>query len=343
MACAWAARALQIACALIGAAGPAHGRDTLKLATWNLEWLMTAETFDRLARGCRPAYGGAEGREIPCDIVEPAERSKRRDPEDFARLREYAARLDADVIALQEVDGADAARLVFPDHDFCFTRRDHVQNVGFAVRRGIPFRCAEYAALGLEPDGTRWGADLALYPGSGRELRLLSVHLKSGCPGQLLTNPKQDCARLAAQVPVLEQWIDARARAGAPFAVLGDFNRRLARERHSARDRHGRLMAMWPELDDADPPEADLTNVTQGQPYRRCRPGERYEAFIDHIVVSRSLAERIVPGSFVQLVYDRDEPRRAKLSDHCPIAVTVRLSAHLTSAQPAQPSSPFRP
>ena len=320
-----AARALQFACALLCAASPVHGRDTLKLATWNLEWLMTTETFDRLAGSCQREYAGAEGREIPCDIVEPEERSKRRAPEDFTRLRDYAARLDADVIALQEVDGAQAARLVFPGHEFCFTRRDHVQNVGFAIRRGIPFRCADYTPLALEPGGTRWGADLTLFPGSGQELRLLSVHLKSGCPSQVLTNPREECVLLAAQVPVLERWIDARAREGVPFAVLGDFNRRLSRERHTARDRHGRLVAMWPELDDADPPEADLTNATQGQPYRRCRPGDRYDAFIDHILLSRSLAERAVPGSFEQLTYDREDTRHAKLSDHCPIAVTVRL------------------
>jgi endonuclease/exonuclease/phosphatase family metal-dependent hydrolase len=338
-----AARALLLAAALICAAGAAHARDALKLATWNLEWLMTAETFDRLARSCRTEYGGGEGREIPCDIVEPAQRSRRRDPQDFAKLRDYARWLDADVIALQEVDGADAARLVFPDHEFCFTGREHVQNVGFAVRRGIAFRCADYTPLALEPGGTRWGADLTLHPGSGRELRLLSVHLKSGCAGQPLTNPKEDCRRLAEQVPVLERWIDARAREGVLFAVLGDFNRRLTRERHSARDRHGRLVAMWPELDDGQPPEADLTNVTQGQPYRKCRLGERYEAFIDHILVSRSLAELIVPGSFEQLVYDREEAGRAKLSDHCPIAVTVRLSAQLISPLPAPPSSPSRP
>ena len=44
--------------------------------------------------------------------------------------------------------------------------------------------------------------------------------------------------------------IDQRAAQGVAFAVLGDFNRRLARERHTARDRHGKLVAMWPELDD---------------------------------------------------------------------------------------------
>jgi endonuclease/exonuclease/phosphatase family metal-dependent hydrolase len=318
------ARILLGFCALLCAASAGHCRDTIKLATWNLEWLMTTATFDRLARTCRRDYAGGGGREIPCDLVAPPERSMRRTPADFARLREYARRLDADVVALQEVDGPAAASLVFPDHAFCFTRRGHVQNVGFAVRPGIPFRCADYAALALDGDGLRWGADLTLYPGGARQMRLLSVHLKSGCPRQILTNRRDHCQRLAEQVPVLERWIDARAIESVPFALLGDFNRRLARERFSARDRHGRLIAMWPELDDGDPPEADLTNVTSGQPYRPCALGERYNDFIDHIVLSRSLAARAVPGSFQQLTFDREDSRKGRLSDHCPVAVTLR-------------------
>lgn len=319
-----ALRVLLIACTLLWPALPGFARETLKLATWNLEWLMTTATFDRLARSCSRDYVSGEEREIPCDIVEPPPRSMRRSSADFARLQEYARRLDADVVALQEVDGPSAAALVFPDYSFCFTRRSHVQNVGFAVRAGIPFRCADYAALGLDSDGLRWGADLTLFPGSARQLQLLSVHLKSGCPSQLLSNRREECRRLAEQVPVLEQWIDAHAAQDTPFAVLGDFNRRLVRERHTARDRHGKLIAMWPELDDGDPPEANLTNVTSGQLYRPCWLGDRYEAFIDHIVLSRSLAARLVPGSFEQITYDREDSRRARLSDHCPIAVTLR-------------------
>ena len=173
---------------------------------------------------------------------------------------------------------------------------------------GLSFRCADYAALALDSDGLRWGAELTLFPGSGRQMQLLSVHLKSGCPSQLLSNRREDCQRLAEQVPVLERWIDAHAAQGTRFAVLGDFNRRLARERHTARDRHGKLIAMWPELDDGDPPEADLTNVTSGQLYRPCSLGERYDAFIDHIVLSRTLAAQLVPGSFEQITYDRGTP-----------------------------------
>ena len=74
---------------------------------------------------------------MPCDVAHELARSG----EDIAALRRYAQDLDADIVALQEVDGAEAARLVFPDYEFCFSGRVAVQNNGFAIRRGLPFAC----------------------------------------------------------------------------------------------------------------------------------------------------------------------------------------------------------
>ena len=66
------------------------------------------------------------------------ERSSR----DFEALAAYGRELDADVIALQEVDGAQAAQLVLPGYQFCFTSRRHPQNNGFAIRarHAVPVR-----------------------------------------------------------------------------------------------------------------------------------------------------------------------------------------------------------
>jgi len=320
----WLSAAL--AClALLAAPHAAAQQRSLRLATWNLEWLIAPEAFERLAESCRDEPPPGEGRWIPCDIAAPGERSVRRTAADFAKLREYALRLDADVIAVQEVDGARAARLVFPDHDFCFTRRVHVQNVGFAIRPGVPFRCADYPDLGLEASRVRWGADLTLFPGSQSEVRVLAVHLKSGCHGERLTSERHDCRTLAEQVPILERWIDARARAGVPFAVAGDFNRRFSSERREARDRFGRLTAIWPELDDGSPPEADLTDATRVPRDARCFPQASRRASIDHIVLSRSLAARLVPGSMRRVTYATADARSFRLSDHCPVAVTLEL------------------
>ena len=320
----------RLAAALAGIAllfaphAPAQQR-ALRLATWNLEWLIAPEVFDRLAASCRDEPEPGEGRWIPCDIAASGERSARRTAEDFVKLREYALRLDADVIALQEVDGPQAARLVFPDHEFCFTRRVHLQNVGFAIRPGVPFRCRDYPELGLADSRLRWGADLTLFPGSRGEMRVLAVHLKSGCHGERLTSERRDCQALAEQVPILERWIDARAREGIPFAVAGDFNRRFSSERRYARDRFGRLTAMWPEIDDGSPPEADLTDATRVRRDARCFPQDSHTAAIDHIVLSRSLTARLVPGSMRRVTYSTADARRFRLSDHCPVAVTLEL------------------
>ncbi len=168
----------------------------------------------------------ADVRQVPCDVAFRLERSSR----DFSMLASYARELDADVIALQETDGAEAARLVFPDYQFCFTGREHVQNTGFAIRRGIAFRCGpDVRELSLG-DTLRRGKELTLFPGEPGEIRLLSIHLKSGCGSKPLAAAEKACRELARQAPALEAWIDTQAREGHRFAVLGDFNRDLLSE-----------------------------------------------------------------------------------------------------------------
>ena len=66
----------------------------------------------------------------------PSRGANRAAPADYASLRHYAATLAADIVALQEVDGPEAAALVFPGYDYCFSTRAHTQKNGFAIRRG---------------------------------------------------------------------------------------------------------------------------------------------------------------------------------------------------------------
>lgn len=306
-----------------GRAAAPTTRPSLKLATWNLEWLISPEVFQELRPTCTASGERVQGEErrIPCDVAGRLERSAR----DFAALARYARRLDADVIALQEVDGEAAARRVFPDYDFCFTARRHVQNTGFAIRHGLRHRCgADLRALSLG-DSVRRGAELILFPGEPREIRLLAVHLKSGCGRRLLDDPKRDCGVLARQAGALERWIDDQALAGRRFAVLGDFNRDLLHDQGPARSATGRLQRLWPEIDDGDPPGADLVNAAEGQDFRNCAPYQAHRGYIDSIVLGRTLGTRLVPGSFERLTYRADEARHLRLSDHCPVSVRVWL------------------
>ena len=96
----------------LGASAAGADKSTLKIATWNLEWFMTPETLRALTPACTPRDAPRDGarRAVPCDIAHELARSN----EDVAALRRHARALDADVISLQEVDGVDAARLVFP-------------------------------------------------------------------------------------------------------------------------------------------------------------------------------------------------------------------------------------
>lgn len=306
-----------------GAEAGARDAATLRLATWNLEWLVAPESFLALKRSCVPqgASPGGRRRSIPCDVAAQLERSTA----DFEALARYARELDADVVAIQEVDGPAAARRVFRRHRFCFTGAPGVQNLGFAVREGLPFRCGpDLTELSLQ-GRVRRGAELVLFPDTAREIRLLAVHLKSGCGRRTLDSPREQCAVLARQVPALESWVDAQAVAGRPFAVLGDFNRELLWDTGPARNAAGAPRSLWSEIDDGDPPEADLVNAAEGERFVNCHPGQNFGGYIDHILLSRSLAAMRVPGSFHRVTFEPRDALRRKLTDHCPVALDLTV------------------
>jgi len=287
----------------------------LKLATWNLEWFMQPETLRALTPACTPADAPRDGarRAVPCDVAHELLRSG----EDIAAMRDYARKLDADVISLQEVDGADAARLVFPDYQFCFSQRVAVQNNGFAIRRGLPFTCRDVTDLSLADD-VRRGVELKLFPGTSSELTLLSVHLKSGCARDSLDSTRPACGELSRQVPLLEDWIETQAKEHKPFALLGDFNRDLRQEPVGH--------TVWGEIDDRDPPESELVNTAEGQSFQNCLPSQTFSGYIDYIVLGRRMARGLVPGSFGRVLYRPKDAARRKLSDHCPVFIRLRVA-----------------
>jgi hypothetical protein len=139
--------ALLLACLTLPA-----GAAELKVATWNLEWLIDRPDGDRA---------------LPKDA-----HPKR--PGDIATLAGYAAQLDADVIAIQEVDGREiAARIFPPDRYSIHLTGDHVvEPVGLVVRRGLAYDVnPDDTALTLSgppPAHLRSGADITLHLAGGR-------------------------------------------------------------------------------------------------------------------------------------------------------------------------------
>lgn len=294
------ALALALTSILTGCAGlsptPVNGAP-LKIASWNLEHLA-----ERDGEGCSPRVEA-----------------------DYASLRAHADALGADVIAFQEVQSKAAAERVFDPaiYDVVMSTRPpsargsecrgrpglYIQNqaVGFAIRKGVPWRRnADLSALALGNPDLRWGVDVTVT--RGRPLRLLAVHLKSGCnSGRAQSDP--DCPVLFDQLPVLEGWAEARARDNEAFVVLGDWNRRLA----------SRNDAFLADLNDGEPANSVLT-LTSGDRPAGCKA--RYREFIDFIAVGTEASARVEPGSFEEYVYG-GMPEDEHPSDHCPISVRV--------------------
>ena len=230
-----------------------------------------------------------------------------------------------DVVALQEVDGPDAARQVFRQgwKLDCFERRAHPQKVGFAIREGVPYRCnSELSDLDVD-GGSRAGADLTLYPGTAREVRLLNVHLKSGCFRGDLDRAFSPCRGLQRQAPVVEAWIDQRVRDGVAFAILGDFNRHLDQdERRSAGPDEAAPLNLLPAWSDDQPRGAVLHRATAGERYLPCDADDRHSRYIDDILLSEGLKarheNRRATLRLTRLPYDPQD-RGRQLSDHCPL------------------------
>src|SRR5690606_9711500 len=110
---------------LPGDAGWQPDSARVRVASWNVEYLLTPATHLALRDHCAERGGEVRGddRTLPCAIT----RREPRTEADYAALRRYAAELRADIVALQEVDGSEAAALVFPGYDFCFSDRAHTQ------------------------------------------------------------------------------------------------------------------------------------------------------------------------------------------------------------------------
>ena len=272
---------------------PASAQE-LKIAAWNIQWLTTKPAgYPGLPPG-RPIRGAA----------------------DFDRLRAYAERLAADVVAIQEVDGPLAAARVFDvrRYEFHFPAETDMQRAGFAWRRGLNVtRNPDVSALDLNPAARRSlrrGADITVRNGDGPPVRLLSIHLDAGCAqGSVLRPASRECQNLARQAEILRDWIAERRRDGIAFMILGDFNRRMGR--------NDEFLGVLTQA-------APLTRPTEGFANPCWARDGQARAFVDHILLGGPARDWLVRDSFRVLVFtERDRFMRDLLSDHCPISVRI--------------------
>lgn len=182
---------------------PTNGQETIRIATYNIKFLDAAKL---------PSEGDRQ-----------------------EKLQEVIERLNANVIALEEIDDRAALEAIFDPHDWQLIIDDdsgNNQDVALAIRH--PLR-AKGIAADLDADDEQFlfpdSADNSAFPrrrdvlsievevpGTGQSFFVLVVHAKSRFGGRATTEPR----RIAAARELL-QVIDQRFQE-TNFVLLGDWN-----------------------------------------------------------------------------------------------------------------------
>jgi len=285
---------------------------TLKISTWNIYWLV-GTSFNV------------------------------RTNSDYALLHKYRDKLNSDVIALQEIQDASFATKVFGSgYDYYFSSRpggNGTQRVGFAVKNTSGIKVSNVSDYtDLDVGSVRYGKDITISY-NNKSIRLMAVHLKSGCfvqplDAQSLTampdttasenKLKKACLKLANQIGPLEAWVDARAAEDLPYMLLGDFNRRFLTEINS---QYSEQAGMWTAID--DPGTANTYEdlyLANANNVPLCW-ASRFATYIDQIALDPRALSRMKPNSFSELVYDETDYTafRKILSDHCPLSIELTM------------------
>ncbi len=281
-----------IATTLFVFASTSFAQNSINLTSWNIEWLAV--------------QGG----------------NVARTKTDFEKLAQYIDKTQADVLAFQEVESAEAMKQVLGnDYTIYISDRadstnrhlqfnDSNQYTGFAVRNGIRVTDVPDFSITQGNSKLRFASYIVLNSKQGSDTHLLSVHLKAGCSGAYRNN--RDCEIVKQQGQALSKWIKDRESKNQQYVVLGDFNHNLAF--------HGDWL--WEAISNNTNAELKTKNSKAECKVRSNKDpnkAHQFRSLIDHIIVSGNLKA----SSAVQTVFKTQDVLDYKLSDHCPISTTL--------------------
>lgn len=279
---------------------------TVTIGSWNLQWL------DDSSSSMGP----------------------KRDTRDYHQFNRYILKAHPDVLAFAEVASIKAIRRVV-GYDYTIeishraTRKPSEgkwrQYTGLAIRKGIVYKRFSDFNLNVNHNNRlRNAVDIELQMGTNKRLRLLAVHLKSGCFTQSKSSSFA-CQTLARQAKLLHQWITKRNQQHQSFVIMGDFNRRMLNTRYRW---------FYHLLQGSDlPVNHNLVIINHGASHCWSKKVAKHRKiwmikhtqFIDFILMNKLAATKYIKNSFKEIAPSRSETRHFNLSDHCLITAKLKL------------------
>ncbi len=280
----------------------------LKIISWNLQHLST-----------------------PKQNEDGTVTAGRRTNEDLNLLADYAAKLEGDLLFIQEVSSVEALKRIFANQYDIHISADGRNMKQAILRKAWLVPISQIKPLpSLNINGyLRGGLSLSLSLNQF-EVDLLGVHLKSNCHQIPLSRANnKNCATLKAQIKGLKQWMHQRIHKGKPFVIVGDFNRRFDIE--PAPDLSHSLEKtptnwMWPSLFDHEAKGYLAGLVRPNRFMKSLCHDSKYAYFIDHFVMNEPAAALVELGSFKEYFTDLDPNILSRLSDHCPIGLSLMIN-----------------
>ncbi|MBB4113249.1 endonuclease/exonuclease/phosphatase family metal-dependent hydrolase [Rhizobium sp. BK226] len=178
-------------------------------------------------------------------------RGHARDEAEYQHIRDIFAKLEPDIITLQEMGSMGSARAVVGDSynivfeercmtnsalcnedvDDIFTAIAYKKSLGQLAEVQVPQLSVMHTSecANETPRPVRGGVGVELQRGNTKVV-VVSVHLKASCKRNDNENERDqadDCATLMKQADILSEWIRTERAAGKQVIVAGDFNRQL--------------------------------------------------------------------------------------------------------------------
>jgi endonuclease/exonuclease/phosphatase family metal-dependent hydrolase len=334
-----------------GSPGPVATEDRAKFVSWNIQELAadkqiydrplrTAEEFATLREYRNCLQGDVFALQ---EVASPKAVAQVFPTDDYDIC--FSGQKNADELGLAPAYDPAAIEGIRPD---CFSKGDVLpgevtdrafQYVALTVRRGSGIAIVEMrdvpAISQINPeDGrqTRWGLE-AVVERNGLRLRLLIVHLKSGCAAGPITDDlgqDEDCPGLAKQLPHLKAWIDKAAAETEPFMIIGDFNRRLDLEDPVVlpTDMMDVLNGATTTSTSDDLALSHTPTAKEFKCWPDDFPSQRFS--IDFFVADAKAGALLLKDSDWKWCYQHDidlgTPKPQRPSDHCPIQVLVAIN-----------------